>query len=287
MEDVDFDDVDEVVRMIEEIEIQGATSVAEAGVEVLRRLDGRDASQDEVDDVTRRLVTARPTEPFLFNCVRVARHTGDYDDVLDHVRTSKEAVVASGVDLLSGVDAVYTHCHSSTATALVLAGDVAEAHVTETRPLYQGRETASELAAEDVDVEFYVDSGARMALKQSDAMLIGADAVLADGRVVNKIGSELFAETAQRHGVPVYVVTDSWKYDPASSFGFETEIERRAAREVWSEPPDGVEVVNYAFEKVSPDVVDAVVSELGVHDPVDFQDAVVDAYPELLEAVLG
>jgi len=136
----------------------------------------------------------------------------------------------------------------------------------------------------DVPVRFYVDSGARIALREADVMLIGADAVLDNGKVINKIGSETFAEVAGGYGVPVYVVTNSWKYDPMSSFGYETEIERRAAEEVWDEPPEGVEVVNYAFEKISPEKVDGVVSELGVHAPDDFVEAVGEKYPELVDA---
>jgi translation initiation factor 2B subunit (eIF-2B alpha/beta/delta family) len=157
------------------------------------------------------------------------------------------------------------------------------ARVTETRPLYQGRKTARELAEAGVPVRFYVDSGARIALREADAMMIGTDAVLADGKVINKIGSEMFAEVAGRYGVPVYVITNSWKFDPMSSFGYEREIERRTAEEVWEDPPEGVDIVNYAFESIAPEKVDGVVSELGVHEPDEFVEAVAKEYPELKE----
>ena len=56
---------------------------------------------------------------------------------------------------------------------------------------------------------------------------------------------------------------------------------------MWDGPPEGVDVVNYAFERVAPEKVDGVVSELGVHTPEEFVDAVSDAYPELTETVSG
>ncbi len=277
---------EKVVEKIEDVEIQGATSIAREGVRLLRRLDREDAGDDRMDDVAERLKNARPTEPFLFNCIRVARETGDYDEVLRHVEGSQDRVVEHGVSLVDDGAVVYTHCHSSSVTGVLQAVDVDfRVRVTETRPLYQGRETAEEMAEAGVPVRFYVDSGARLALKDADVMLIGADAVLDSGKVVNKIGSEMFAEVAAAYDVPVYVVTNSWKYDPLSSFGFEPEIERRAGEEVWREPPEDVEIYNYAFEKVAPEKVEGIVSELGVHSPLDFIDQVTEEYPELLETV--
>ncbi len=279
-------DVDETVRKIEAVEIQGATNVADAGVRLLKRLVEEGADADRIDEVTERLKNARPTEPFLFNCIRVARETGEYDRVLEQIEAQDE-IDANGAPLVEEGSVVYTHCHSSSVTSVLET--VAEdrgfrARVTETRPLYQGRKTARELAETDVPVRFYVDSGARIALRDADVMLIGADAILDNGKVINKIGSEMFAEVAGGYDVPVYVVTNSWKYDPMSSFGYETEIERRASEEVWGEPPEGVEVVNYAFEKIAPEKIDGIVSELGVHEPEEFAEAVSGEYPTLVEA---
>lgn len=279
------ENVDETVRKIENVEIQGATNVAEAGVRLLRSLAQEGVDEARMDEVTDRLKSARPTEPFLFNCVRIARETGEYDRVLGQIE-KQDSIDENGAPLVEEGDTVYTHCHSSSVTSVLRTAAERRGfrvRVTETRPLYQGRETARELAETDIPVRFYVDSGGRIALREADIMMIGADAVLNNGKVINKIGSEMFAEVARRYDVPVYVVTNSWKYDPLSSFGYETEIERRAAEEVWKDPPEGVDVVNYAFERIDPEKVDGVVSELGVHEPEEFVEAVGDEYPELTE----
>jgi ribose 1,5-bisphosphate isomerase len=278
-------EVEETVRKIENVEIQGSTGVAEAGVRLLKQLTDEGADEERVGEVAERLKNARPTEPFLFNCVRVARETGEYDRVLSQI-DRQDAIDENGTPLLEDVEIVYTHCHSSSVTSVlrkVADEEDFRARVTETRPLYQGRETARELAESGVPVRFYVDSGARIALREADVMMIGADAVLDNGKVINKIGSEMFAEVAGGYDVPVYVVTNSWKYDPMSSFGYETEIEKRAAEEVWENPPGGVDVVNYAFERIAPEKIDGIVSELGVHEPEEFVEAVSQKYPELIE----
>ncbi len=278
-------EVEETVRKIKNVEIQGATDVAEAGVRLLKGLVEEGADAERIEEVAERLENARPTEPFLFNCVRVARETDEYDRVLGQIDRQK-SIDENGAPLIEEGDVVYTHCHSSSVTSVlqkVADEEDFRARVTETRPLYQGRETARELAESGVPVRFYVDSGARIALREADVMMIGADAVLDNGKVINKIGSEMFAEVACGYDVPVYVVTNSWKFDPMSSFGYETEIERRASEEVWKDPPQGIDIVNYAFERIAPEKVDGIVSELGVHEPDDFVEAVSEEYPELNE----
>lgn len=278
-------DPDTVIQQIEDVEIQGATAVARTGVELLQDLAEKGADRDDIETTADRLKAARPTEPFLRNAVNVALETEDYADVLAHIDTARDDITPVAAELVESGDTVFTHCHSSTVTAsLVHAHDDGASfavHCTETRPLYQGRTTAKELAEAGIPVELYVDAGARLALKKADVMLIGADAITSTGKVVNKIGSELFAEVAHGYDIPVYIVTDSWKFDSRSRFGYHESLERRVADEVWPDAPGGVDVMNYAFEHVHPDLIDGIVSELGVLAPDSFVQAVMDTYPEL------
>ncbi|MDY6761965.1 MAG: translation initiation factor eIF-2B [Candidatus Nanohaloarchaea archaeon] len=277
-------DPDEVIEKIETVDIQGATSVARAGIELLQSMEEEGRSEEEIAAVEARLRDARPTEPLLFNALDAADAMG-YDAVLDHIEEAQATIADRAAGLVHDGDVIYTHCHSSTVTSALrtAAEDTGfSVHVTETRPLYQGRETARELADAGIPVELYVDAGARLALEEADRMMIGADAVTVEGTVINKIGSELFAEAAADRGVPVTVLTDAWKVDPRSRFGYSERLEERAAAEVWEDPPDGVDVVNYAFERVAPGAVDSIVSELGRHEPNAFMDAAHEAYPEVL-----
>jgi ribose 1,5-bisphosphate isomerase len=145
-----------------------------------------------------------------------------------------------------------------------------EVHNTETRPLYQGRKTAKECSKMGIPVKIYVDSAARYALKKVDLMLIGADAITSEGKIINKIGSEMFAEIANKFDIPVYVCTDSWKFDAATVYGYEEEIETRRTSEVWRRQPKGIKIDNHAFEKVDTDLVTGIISELGIYKPEIF-----------------
>ncbi len=274
-------DADTVIQQIKDVEIQGATAVARTGVELLQELADAGASQERIDDVAQQLKTARPTEPFLRNAVNIALDTADFEQVLDHIDTARTDIVDIGSDIVPEDGTVFTHCHSSTVTSTLVNAFDTDAdfavHCTETRPLYQGRETAAELADNGIPVQLYVDSGAQIALTDADVMLIGADAITAAGDVLNKIGSDLFAMTAQENDVPVYVLTDAWKFVGADSDTVPSR-ERRDAAEVWSDAPDGVDIVNYAFERIMAAHIDGIVSELGVLEPEAFVDQVQEAY---------
>jgi len=178
---------------------------------------------------------------------------------------------------------VFTHCHSSTVIEILKQankqGKRFTVHNTETRPKFQGRLTAQELARLGIPVVHYVDSAARLALKKADIMLIGADAITTEGKVINKIGSELMAEVAEKWDVSLYVCSDSWKFDPKSVFGYEEEIEKRKPTEIWPTAPKGVKIDNFAFEKVNPDLITGIISELGIYKPTIFVEEVKRAYP--------
>ena len=116
------------------------------------------------------------------------------------------AIASSGAGLIRDGMAVFTHCHSSTAVGVLL-----EAHRrgirfkvfnTETRPRFQGRVTASELAAAGIEVIHMVDSAAKVALDGADLFLFGADAILPSGYLVNKVGTGIFCVVASRYDVP-------------------------------------------------------------------------------------
>ena len=114
-------------------------------------------------------------------------------------------------------------------------------------------------------------------------MLIGADAITAEGVVINKIGSELFAEVAYKYDVPVYVCTHSFKFDPLTYFGWDEKIEKRAKTEIWKNPPKGVRISNYVFEKIKPDLISGIISELGILKPEVFVEEVKRRYEWLVK----
>ncbi|MBU1204356.1 MAG: S-methyl-5-thioribose-1-phosphate isomerase [Nanoarchaeota archaeon] len=281
----------ETVNRIKNLKVQGAENVAIEAVKSLKEVVKESKSKNiagilaEVHHAKNILFLTRPTEPCMRNALNYVLHDLNYDDpvelakevclkvdeVLERFDKNQMIIAQIGSRKIGNGTVVFTHCHSSTILEILKEakkqGKKFEVHNTETRPLYQGRVTAKEIAKLGIPVIHFVDAAARFALKKADLMLIGADAITTEGKVINKIGSELYAEIANKYDIPVYACSDSWKFDAETVFGYETEIEKRKGNEIWKNPPKGITVNNFAFEKVSPSLITGIISELGIYKP--------------------
>lgn len=273
---------EQICKDIKSLKIQGATNVAKAGIQALKL-------KHDINSV-KKILSLRPTEPALRNAINFSlKDTNKNPDLaLRHFDEARKKIAEIGVSKIQKDSVVFTHCHASTVTGILKEAFKTkkfEVYCTETRPMYQGRITAKELASAKIPVTMFVDSAARYALKNSDVMLLGADAVLSNGKVANKVGSELFAEAAKKYDIPIFVCTDSWKFDPSTVWGYEEKLERREAKEVWPSPPKGVKISNIAFELISQELITGIISELGVYNPETFIIEVEKAYPWMFDNV--
>lgn len=276
-----MDKFEKICKDIKSVKIQGAESVARAALKALLLKHDKRA--------VKKLISLRPTEPCLRNAIKFALSFSDIKEgvklALKHFDEAKRKIAEYGSKLIENNMTVFTHCHSTNVVEVLLEAKKQkkrfEVYCTETRPLFQGRITARELAKAKIPVTLVVDSAARIALKRADIAFIGADAITAEGKVINKIGSEMFAEIASRYDVPFYSCTDSWKFDAITAFGYKEPIEKRPSKEVWKKAPKGVKILNLAFERVKPELVTAIVSELGILKPETFLLEVKKTYPFL------
>ena len=243
------------------------------------------------------IFTTRPTEPAMRNAINYIMNDVDTSSVNSiksqmnrntkaahsHIRNSSRKIAEIGAKKITKGSIVFTHCHSSTVVNILKTakkkGKNFEVHNTETRPLFQGRKTATELAASGIKVTHYVDSAARLALKKADLFIMGVDAMTSEGKIINKIGTQLFIEVAERYEIPIYFCADTWKFDPSTVWGEEEKIEMRDSKEVWSKAPRNVKVMNYAFEKIDPNMVTGVITELGVFKPETMVEILKDNSP--------
>lgn len=292
----------EVVQAIKDLRIQGAEGVAREGVQALllvlkeSHCVTREALLAELYHARDQLVAARPTEPCLRNALAYVFHnihsyTDDHNfykgiqerilEVIFYFDTSDAFVSKFGSAKIRNGSIVYTHCHSSTVVHVLIAakkqGKKFVVHNTETRPLYQGRRTAAELAAAGIPVVHYVDSAARIAMKDAHLCLLGSDAITYDA-VYNKVGSGMFAELLHARKIPLYVCTNSWKFDPHATKRHKEVVEERAASEIWKDAPRRVIIEDPAFEPVILPHVTAIISELGVLTPLTFLKTVKKKY---------
>jgi translation initiation factor 2B subunit (eIF-2B alpha/beta/delta family) len=167
--------------------------------------------------------------------------------------------------------------------ALLLAhhrGRAPRVLASESRPLYEGRALATELAHAGIPVWLVVDAALPMLLAGARMVWLGADAVT-DRGIVNKVGSFAVALAAREHSVPVYVLAGRRKFLPASTRALK--IQELSADEVWDEAPKGVQPRNVCFELVPLELVSGIVVEDAVLGVTEARTVALDrAIPEEL-----
>jgi len=179
---------------------------------------------------------------------------------------------------------ILTHCNAGalatagqgTALSVIFEaykkGKKFKVYVDETRPLLQGaRLTAWELKQAGIDVVLICDNMAGWLMKQGyiSAVIVGADRIAANGDTANKIGSYSLSILAGKHGIPFYVAAPSSTFDLSIKSGAEIPIERRAAEEVTTFAktqiaPEGIGVMNPAFDVTDASLITAIITEKGV-----------------------
>lgn len=252
-----------ICKGIEEIKIQGATNVTKAALKAYYLYP---------NEITKKiLINLRPTEPMLTHVLNLADKKSK-EEILNHFKEAQEKINEQVFKLIKDNQVIFTHCHSTNVIkALIYSkkkGRNFEVYNTETRPLMQGRKTARELSKAGIKVTNFVDSAARIALKEVqgtkkvDIVLFGADALL-DKAVINKVGSGMISQIAYDENIPVYIVADSWKYAHKR-----VKLEQRDFHEVWGYKK--VHVDNPAFEEIDLKHIKGIISDLGKMKYSDF-----------------
>lgn len=194
---------------------------------------------------------------------------------------------AFGQTLVPDGATVLTHCNAGAlataghGTALgvirsaVAAGKRVQVIADETRPFLQGaRLTAWELARDGIDVSVVADGAAAWLLKthRADLVIVGTDRVAANGDIANKIGTYGVALAARAAQVPFYVAAPWSTIDLSTPTGDDIVIEERPALEVTHVlgqrlVPEGVPVLNPAFDVTPHDLVTALITDRGLVYP--------------------
>lgn len=282
----------EIIRKIKNLEIQGAQNIAVKGIEAFGIKLKETNDEKKLKKYMAEIIATRPTEPGLRNGLKYCFYNrGKIKDpakaAVKYFDDSKKKIVEFGSKKIRNEMKIFTHCHSSTVTAILIAakkkGVKFEVYNTETRPKFQGRITAEELAKAGIPVTHMVDSAGRSMIKKCDLFLFGCDAITSEGFLINKIGTESLVDATHESGISAYSCTSAWKLDTETICGAEEQIEQRDPKEVWDKAPKKVKIYNPAFEVIRPDKFTGIISELGVFKPeslvIEFQ----KTYPYLIK----
>jgi methylthioribose-1-phosphate isomerase len=295
----------DIASAILELKIRGAPAIGIAvgyglalGALKIKAQDA-DIFRHELKAVSRALAATRPTARSLFRALermeRVAEKGTDVELIKqalvdEAIRIHNEETEATlklsqlGADLIKDGSTVLTHCNTGplatagygTALGVIIQaferGKKLKVIVTETRPLLQGaRLTAWELKELKLPFTLITDSmaGYFMSRGDVDAVIVGADRIVANGDTANKIGTYTLAVLAKENKIPFYVAAPLTTIDPSLASGAEIPIEQRSPDEVThiqGAPiaPEGIEAANPAFDVTPNQYITAIVTEGGI-----------------------
>lgn len=253
------------VESVEEDREHGSAYISLRALEVLRDASATCTEWIELRSMAIRLIDSHPDMAVLRN--RINRTMTEAGDAAG-VEASAQRVIASAIgrDRRASAEAaqrlagraVLTLSRSGTVTAALLEAK-ARVVIAESQPGGEGIDVAEELAVQDLQVVRIPDA-ALAAWTDFEVILVGADAVLPDGSLVNKIGTHLAALVARERAVPFYAV--------ASTDKISTEFPAASARRP-ERVEDGVAVWSPTFEVTPASLITGYVTEEGLVAPED------------------
>jgi len=307
LEYVTYNDYNQVADAIRTLVVRGAPAIGVSGAFGLAlaalQSDAKEKNQliQDLEKAKKILFETRPTAINLSwgleKIMKIAEQGKTVSEIRDTVIVKAKEMAEedininkqmgkNGAELFHDNDTIMTHCNAGalatvaygTALGVIRATNESGKNIkviaTETRPVQQGsRLTAFELKHDGIDVSLIPDTavGYTMANDLVNGVVVGADRILQTGHVFNKIGTYQVATMAKRHSIPFYVAA------PLSTFDLENKpedviIEQRKPSEVTGigdkkTAPDGINVINPAFDMTPPELISGIITENGIAKP--------------------
>jgi len=289
----------EIISLIEEIKnnkTHGASQLARQAAEVLKVI-AEYSSADSVEqflleqrEVGDKLMSARPAMAPVFNIIArllkaILEKSAEMDlpsirrfaisraeEVIGESLQDIAQIARYGAELIAKGDRIMTHSYSSTVVAVLQEAFTRDRNIevitTRSGPGRTGERMAQELGSYGVPVTFIDDTAIGLYISTVNKVIVGADRVCADGKVVNGIGTYQLALSAKMASIPFYVFCETLKFDPRLK-GDEVDLEEKDTSEVVEArrlPPE-VSVKNPYFDITPLNLISGLVTENGLLTP--------------------
>lgn len=286
--------VQETAEKIRTMEIRGAGRIAKAAAEAIRdyaaglNVTSMREFRTSIGEVSNFLISTRPTAVSLPNAVKIASkyNSDNVEEARQEIITNANLFIEradSALDKIGKIgsrriqdgDVIMTHCNSHAALSIITTafedGKDISVIATESRPRRQGLLTIRHLNGFGIPTTLIVDSAVRYYMKEVDKVIVGADAIAANGALVNKIGTSQLALAAHEARKSFMVAAETFKFSPSTIVGNPIEIEERNAEEVvdpslLADLPH-VQVRNPAFDFTPAEYIDMIVTDIGIIPP--------------------
>jgi translation initiation factor eIF-2B subunit alpha len=181
---------------------------------------------------------------------------------------------------------ILTHGHSRVVSKLILKA--AESRnftviVTEGRPDGAGYTTAKEMKEAGIPVTVILDSAIGYVMEKVGLVIVGAEGVVENGGIVNKVGTYQLAIVAKALNKPFYVASESYKFARLFPLN-QSELPESESDQMPLIPPNGqvlppnVKVDNPSCDYTPPSYITLLFTDLGVLTPSAVSDELIKLY---------
>jgi len=309
---LELSDYREVAEAIKKMQVRGAPAIGIAAAYGLAlgakniKAGSKREFLNKLRVISDELASTRPTAVNLFWALKrmnkIAEKCSTVETIKDALITEAKKIDAEdeemertlslhGASLIKDGDTIMTHCNTGalaagygTALGVIKAawesGKKIHVFAGETRPLLQGaRLTAWELARYRIPFTLIADTmtGYFLSKGKINCVIVGADRIVANGDVANKIGTYNLAVLAMENGVPFYVAAPTSTIDLSIDSGEMIPIEERRPEEVThikgvQIAPHGANAANPAFDVTPHRYISAIITEQGIlHEPYSYR----------------
>eukprot|EP00128_Syssomonas_multiformis_P008013 Colp12_sorted_trinity150504_noHs@16498 len=202
--------------------------------------------------------------------------------IVERALDSRSKIAKLGSPFLHDGARVLTHSRSRVVLKLLLeaASQNKRLHVfvTESRPDNSGEEMVRALQEANIPVSLILDSAVGYIIDQVDLVLVGAEGVVENGGIINKIGTYGISVISKDANKPVYVVTESFKFVRAYPIS-QTDLDfNKDLSAPFSTSHEIKQYLNPKVDYTPPNYIALLFTDLGVFTPSAVSDELIKLY---------
>lgn len=233
-----------------------------------------------------------PHESMLQNCIHILEKNVQHNSmneidettnitleyIMNHVQSNSQIIAHHAFKKIKKNIFVFGHSHTIYDTILYAhtKGIDCHVHICEAKPSQSGLRMAKELAKFEIPITLYPDSAMRSAIKSADIVFLQTHQIDAYLKFHSIVGSELVCEIAKKLGKPVYILADSFKFNPRIK-----SIPSGHNSYTIEEEHKFIQLFSHKFEMIHPDKITGVISELGIYPAREFEHKCKEKHPLL------
>ncbi len=194
------------------------------------------------------------------------------DELMEQTANAHQKISEAGAKIILNQHKVLTLSYSTVVKNILLKAHRGKRKFTvyccESRPLYEGRQFAEELANEGIQCVLIADAAVIKTLRVINLVISGADRICEES-FVNKIGTLAVAAGATALKIPFYIAAETNKILKDTEFAVRFYPGNPA--EVYDGKVKQLNAENYYFESIPLEYVSKIICEEGIFDTQEFK----------------